>query len=113
MEILQKNSIGGAFGLSHFYEYRTTKDIDAWWSEDAGIKDQQEVIRLLEKILMQFGIVSIRRFGDVVSINLKNEGKVIFNFQIARRSALLQKPLKSPWDPVELDSFEDLISSKM
>jgi len=106
-------ALGGAFGLAHFHEYRTTKDIDAWWSEDAGEGDQQEVIALLERTLARHGLVSIRRFGDVVSIDLKKEGKVIFNFQIARRSALLRKPLKSPWDPVKVDSFDDLIASKM
>ena len=27
--------LGGAFGLAHYHEYRTTKDVDAWWTNDA------------------------------------------------------------------------------
>ena len=106
-------ALGGAFGLAHYHEYRTTKDIDSWWSEDAGEKDQKEVIAILEKTLAKYGIVAVRRFGDVISVDLDKEGKIIFNFQIAHRSALLRAPLQSSWNPVKLDSFDDLIASKM
>ena len=105
--------LGGAFGLAHYFEYRTTKDIDAWWTENAGENEKKAVISLLENTLKNFGDVSIRRFGDVVSIDLFREGQVIFNFQIAQRSALLRAPLGSAWSPVSLDSLDDLIASKM
>lgn len=119
LEALQNSSagrflvIGGAFGLAHYYEYRMTKDIDAWWTEDAGEKEKEEVIRLLEAALARFGEVRLRRFGDVVSVDLRKDKEVVFNFQIAARSALLRTPLESPWPPVALDSLDDLIASKM
>lgn len=105
--------LGGAFGLAHYHEYRTTKDIDAWWRDDAGEKERESVTKLLEKTLEKFGEVSLRRFGDVVSIDLHKEGQVTFNFQIAHRSALLKTPLDSPWPPIALDSLDDLLAGKM
>ena len=27
-------SLGGAFGLFHYFDYRPTHDVDAWWVED-------------------------------------------------------------------------------
>lgn len=105
--------LGGAFGLAHYHEYRTTKDIDAWWTEDAGEKEKERLINLLEGILKTFGKVVVRRFGDVVSVDLRQGNQVVFNFQIAGRSALLKAPSESPWPPIALDSFEDLVASKM
>ncbi len=26
-------SLGGAFGLLHYYDYRPTHDVDAWWTD--------------------------------------------------------------------------------
>jgi predicted nucleotidyltransferase component of viral defense system len=106
-------SLGGAIGLAHYYEYRTTKDVDAWWTADATEQVKKTVIALLKKNLENFGEVSIRRFGDVVSIDLTKEKKVYFNFQIACRSALLRPLVKSPLPDINLDSLEDLIASKM
>ncbi|MCP4360979.1 MAG: hypothetical protein GY796_23475 [Chloroflexi bacterium] len=28
-------SLGGAFGLMHYFEYRATYDVDAWWQTAA------------------------------------------------------------------------------
>ncbi len=106
-------SIGGAFGLSHYYEYRTTHDIDAWWDEKTSLQQQQEIISLLSTVLEKFGTVRIRIWGDVASIELIQESKTVFSFQIAKRSALLEEPVPSPWAGVPLDSFSDLIASKM
>jgi len=106
-------TIGGAVGLAFYHDFRTTKDVDAWWTSEATEKSKQSVISLLEKTLARFGEVKIRRFGDVVSLDLHQSGKITFNIQIANRSALLRPPLKSPWPPVTLDSIEDLVASKM
>ena len=106
-------TLGGAVGLAHYHDYRKTKDVDAWWTSDAAEKDKQSVINLLIKTLENYGEVTTRRFGDVVSIDLRQEKQVTFNFQIANRSALLRSPTESPWTPVTLDSFDDLVASKM
>jgi hypothetical protein len=106
-------SLGGAVGLSLYHEYRTTKDVDAWWNPVVAESEKQLVIDLLKTTLSEFGDVTVRRFGDVVSIDLRQGGKVVFNFQIANRSALLRSTVSSPWHPVALDSMEDLVASKM
>lgn len=106
-------TLGGAVGLALYHEFRLTKDVDAWWVPEATENDKQAVVNLLKSILETIGDVTIRRFGDVVSLDLRRDRKVVFNFQIANRSALLKLPVKSPWYPVTLDSFEDLIASKM
>jgi predicted nucleotidyltransferase component of viral defense system len=106
-------TLGGAVGLSLYHEFRTTKDIDVWWTPDAREKDRESVINLINTTLENFGNVRIRRFGDVVSLDLRQQNKVVFNFQIANRSAIIREPIESPWSPVTLDSFDDLVASKM
>lgn len=105
--------LGGAFGLFHYHEYRKTKDIDAWWSDQATEKIKIEIIKLIEETLSRHGQVEIRRFGDVVSLELMKDLKIIFSFQIANRSARIDYPNESPWAPVMLDSVHDLVASKM
>jgi hypothetical protein len=106
-------TLGGAVALSLYHEFRSTKDVDAWWTPEVGENDKESVINLIKTTLEKFGTVAVRRFGDVVSLDLRQENKVVFNFQIARRSALIRQPIASPWPPVTLDSFDDLVASKM
>lgn len=103
----------GAFGLFHYHEYRDTKDIDAWWSEQATEEIKNKIVNEIKETLLKHGEVKIRRFGDVVSVELVKNSKIIFSFQIARRSALIDRPRESPWPPVLLDSLKDLVASKM
>ena len=109
-------SLGGAFGLSYYFEYRPTYDIDAWWEETATEKDRQAVVQCLVDALLSFGKVNTRRWGDVVSIELIPTGqeRVGFSFQIAQRSARLEQPVPAPWPPgLQIDAFTDLLASKM
>jgi hypothetical protein len=106
-------SLGGAVGLSLYHEYRASKDVEAWWTPEAAERDKQLVIDFLNATLDEFGNITIRRFGDVVSLDLQQESKIVFNFQIANRSALLRPTVESPWEPVTLDSMDDLVASKM
>lgn len=109
-------SLGGAFGMAYYYEYRPTHDVDAWWENSAGDEDRRAVIQCLEIALKLFGKVRIRSWGDVFSVELIPAGqeRVRFSFKIAQRSARLEKPLPAPW-PKDflLDSFPDLLASKM
>ena len=71
---------------------------------------------MLERIrnaLQPFGSVSSREHGDVVSLELEENGQTVFSFQMARRSAQIGVGQPSPWPPVALDSLEDLIAAKM
>lgn len=108
-----KISIGGAFGLLHYLDYRSTHDVDAWWNVSASTQEKERVIRVIEGALKPDGKVQRRAWGDVVSIELEQAGKTVFSFQIAQRSAQLQPSVAAPWIDVALDSFADLVASKM
>jgi len=106
--------LGGAFGLAHYFEYRTTHDVDAWWIEPVSQEERKEIIRILEDALRAFGEVRTRAWGDVVSVELRQQEKTVFSFQIARRSVGLQEPVPSPWPGgIRVDSLDDLVAGKM
>jgi ribosomal protein RSM22 (predicted rRNA methylase) len=107
-----KISLGGALGLLYYYDYRPTYDVDAWWV-DATEQGRQRVIRTITKALEPLGAVTVRSWGDVVSIELKDDTGKVFSFQIAQRSAQLEPAKLVPELGVLLDSFPDLIASKM
>lgn len=106
-------SLGGALGLLHYLDYRPTHDVDAWWEASATSEDQRRVIQVIETTLAPFGTVRTRTWGDVVSVELSREQHTVFSFQIARRSAQLEPSAPAPWTDVLLDSFPDLVASKM
>jgi hypothetical protein len=111
--LAEKISLGGALGLLHYLDYRSTHDVDAWWSEDVKGEERNRVVAVIEAALRPFGSVRTRSWGDVVSIELQREGRKVFSFQIARRSAQLEPSRRAPWIEVLLDSFPDLLAGKM
>ena len=119
LEALVKNeladliSLGGAFALLHYLDYRQTRDVDAWWIGVVSSKDRTRVVSVLEATLRPFGRVHTRSWGDVVSVELEDEEGQTFSFQIADRTAFLEAPLRAGWINVPLDSFVDLLASKM
>jgi hypothetical protein len=106
-------SLGGAFGLLHYLDYRSTHDVDAWWQVSATAQEKEQVIEVLETTLNRFGRVERRAWGDVVSVELLHADNTIFSFQIAQRSAQLYPSVSAAWIDVSLDSFPDLLASKM
>lgn len=104
-------SLGGAFGLLHYLDYRSTHDVDAWWNPATSAEERAQLVRLLEDALSDFGPVRTRRWGDVVSVELLRAGQEVFSFQIASRSAQLEESSPSPWG-VPLDSLADLAAAK-
>ncbi len=70
-------SIGGAFGLLHYYDYdyRPTDDVDAWWEPKATESDRQRVIAAVRTALETTGDVRSRTWGDVVSIELMRSAR--------------------------------------
>lgn len=95
-------SIGGALGLLHYLDYRSTNDVDAWWAQEADAATRSAVIRLLEMTLQSFGEVRTRVWGDVVSIELKQEGRKIFSVKIAHRATQLEPSQVASWVAVPL-----------
>lgn len=107
-------SIGGAFGLSHYLEYRSTHDVDAWWTETATPDVRRQVVAVVEDVLRRSGPVRTRSWGEVTSIELAEEGRAVFGVQIADRSVLLKPLEEGPWPGgIRLDSLDDLVASKM
>jgi len=106
-------SLGGAFGLLHYLDYRSTHDVDAWWTPTTTAEDRHRVINVLEVALEPFGEVKTRAWGDVVSVELMHGGKTIFSFQVVHRSAQLEPSSLVGWTGVLLDSLPDLLASKM
>ena len=108
----EKISLGGALGLLHYHDYRPTHDVDAWWV-NATEQDRQRVVRTITKALEPLGAVTVRSWGDVVSIEVQDDAGKVFSFQIAQRSAQLEPAKLVPELGVLLDSFPDLVASKM
>ena len=108
-----KVSLGGAAGLLHYLDYRPTHDVDAWWVPGVSSEDRERVIGVVKAALQPYGEVRTRTWGDVVSVELVQEGQTVFTFQIADRTAQLEPSHPVPWVDVLLDSLPDLIASKM
>jgi hypothetical protein len=106
-------SLGGGLGLFHYLDYRPTHDVDAWWSESSTEAQKQAVVQALETSLSSFGSVRVRAWGDVISVELSQDGKTVFSFQIAARSVRLEEPVLAGWIDVPLDSLADLVACKM
>ncbi len=106
-------SLGGAVGLFHYLDYRATHDVDAWWSGAVAERQKREVVDVLTTALSEFGRVSVRSWGDVVSVELLQGNKTVFSFQIAARTVCLQEPIPAGWIDVPLDSLADLLAAKM
>jgi len=109
----RKISLGGALGLAHYYEYRPTHDVDAWWMPEATPEEQRRVVEAIQDVLRPFGPVQVRTWGDVVSVELRQGERTVFSFQVAHRSAQLASPRPIPWTDAWLDSFPDLVAAKM
>ncbi|MHB0876895.1 MAG: nucleotidyl transferase AbiEii/AbiGii toxin family protein [Anaerolineae bacterium] len=106
-------SVGGAVGLMHYLEYRQTHDLDAWWATAATEAQRRAVIDSVAPVLRVHGEVAVRSWGDVVSVELLREGTVVFSFQVASRSALIEPPTIEPSTSAYVDSLADPIAAKM
>ena len=111
--LADKLSLGGALGLLHYLDYRQTHDVDAWWAAETTSGDRSAVVATLAAALEPHGQVRTRTWGDVVSIELVQEQRKTFSFQIAQRTAQLEPATEAPWIAVPLDSLADLLASKM
>jgi nucleotidyltransferase AbiEii toxin of type IV toxin-antitoxin system len=108
-----KLSLGGALGLQHYHEYRLTHDVDAWWEPATTTEEKEAVLVAVENALRPFGSTRLRHWGEVSGLELRLEGKTVFSFQVANRSAQIEPTTTLPWVNVALDSLPDLIASKM
>lgn len=108
-----KISLGEAFALLHYLDYRSTYDVDAWWQSTTTPQERQQVIDVLSSTLQTYGQVRVRRWGDVVSLELDTVKRKVFSFQVAERSAQLDPSVSAEWVAVSLDALSDLVANKM
>lgn len=106
--------IGGGVALSHYLDYRTTVDLDAWWWTDP----RADVLALLEgamqAIASRHGLTYRRRsWGETESLELMQGSLKHYAFQIARRGVSLDDALPSQWHPVRIETLRDNVASKM
>ena len=62
-----KISLGGAFGLLHYLDYRPTHDVDAWWNVATTSQEREAVMRAIETALQPFGVCNIEP-GEMSSV---------------------------------------------
>jgi hypothetical protein len=106
--------LGGYLALQHHLDYRTTRDIHAWWRVRATPAAEKAILTVMRKVAAEKGFtVRERRFGETLSIELLSGGRKHFSFQIATRSVELQHPVDSPWPPILIETFADTAGSKM
>ena len=58
-------SLGGAFGLLHYLDYRPTYDVGAWWVFSATAEEQRLVVAVVKQALAPLGQVRVR--GETLS----------------------------------------------
>ena len=46
-------SLGGAFGFFHYFDYRPTHDVVAWWSETVTNAEKKDVIASFNTVYNQ------------------------------------------------------------
>lgn len=106
--------LGGGVALQHYCEYRDTQDIDAWWKSNPTTDAQQLLKETMERVAKRHGYaLNVRTWGETQSLELQDQGKTIFSFQVAVRSVELEPPGPSAWPPVQLETLLDNLGAKM
>ncbi len=116
-EPLSENVIlGGGIALKHYDDFRSTRDIDAWWK---GTREEEAFARfhvLLDGVASARGLtLEHRRFGTTDSLEFKDQttAQKVFSFQISVRDVALDDPVPSAWPPILVETLVDNVGSKM
>ncbi len=106
--------IGGGVALQHYCAFRSTHDLDAWYTQNASSATTSRIRDAIERVAARHGYdVRERRWGETLSLDLLGGGKKRFAFQVARRDVQIDAPLESAWPPVKIETLRDAIASKM
>jgi hypothetical protein len=106
--------LGGYLALQHYLDYRTTHDIDAWWSGRADPAAERIIRQVMRQVAGESQMaLRERRFGDTLSLELVRDGQQRFSFQIASRSIVVEEPHLSAWPPLRIETLTDNIGAKM
>lgn len=106
--------LGGYFALKHYLDYRQTHDIDAWWRSGIAEAGVQAIQKAMNQFAQTKGLSCNKKtFGDTLSFELAEGTKKVFSFQISTRSVELDRPLPSPWPPIQIETLADNLGAKM
>jgi len=112
--------IGGGIALKHHIDYRSTHDLDAWWSAQSTAAEREETLAVCRTIVQTVAHVNNleyaeRQFGDVTSLELHDptSHQAVSSLQVAQRDRYLSAPVPSTWAPVQLEALADTLASKM
>ncbi|HZL94503.1 MAG TPA: nucleotidyl transferase AbiEii/AbiGii toxin family protein [Vicinamibacterales bacterium] len=106
--------LGGYFALQHYLDYRTTHDIDAWWSGRADPAVEKVIREVMQQVAREKQMtLRERRFGDTLSFELLRDEQQHFSFQIASRSITVEEPQLSAWPPLRIETLGENIGAKM
>lgn len=106
--------LGGGVALSHYAEYRTTHDVDAWWAATPDEAAWDSARAAMERLAAQAGAEVLERgWGETRSCELKRGARKLFSFQASIRTIGLDPPRPSAWAPLWLETFRDNLASKM
>lgn len=106
--------IGGGVALSHYLQYRDTVDLDAWWREAPRADALAFLERTMQAMAARHGLIYRRRsWGETDSLELCQDDRKQFSFQISRRTLALDEAIPSAWQPVGIETLRDNVASKM
>lgn len=106
--------LGGYLALQHHVDYRTSHDIDAWWSGRADAAAEGVIRQVMQQVAIEADMeLRERRFGDTLSFDLAHAGQQRFSFQIAVRSIAVEEPQLSAWPPLRIETLADNVGAKM
>ncbi len=106
--------LGGYFALQFYTDYRTTRDIDAWWKTRATHSGEEALRTVMQEVAQASGYeLKERSFGETLSFELHRAGAKEFSFQVAVRTIGLEEPVASAWPPILIETLYDNIGSKM
>jgi len=110
--------LGGYLALSTWVNYRGTHDIDAWWKGQLNRATLDAIDKVMSEVAAERGLTYAKReFSETVSFELSSAAKPkpekVFSFQIATRTVQISEPTPSAWAPIQIESCEDNVGSKM
>jgi hypothetical protein len=115
--------IGGGVALNCYIEPRATMDVDAWWSQHSSAQQREATVARIKNIVREIAadrpnmhlVEDTRAASEMRGIELEQNGKTIFSFQVAPRSLELEAPVvtESPFAPIPIETLTENVGAKM
>jgi hypothetical protein len=114
--------LGGHFALRCYLDYRSTHDLDGWWSSGVSAADRRSARAVIHdvagEVAAAHGLTLVERsWGDTEALDFQREEsgrrRTVFSVQVAERTVELEPPIASPWAPIPIETLRDNLASKM